>query len=301
MHVKILKYMTGRPPEVFASDRSPSLIAATQKRMPLTLKIYCLHHLDGNVQQNLRPVLDPLWDPFKIDFWGVYNATSPTAFDAGWTALTKKYPSAKAYLVRELYPCRENWAVAWLGFKFTCALGGPKVTATQLFHALNERTQAQTAKEQELVRQSSHRQHDTNLERLFVEPLALLRKHACPYALQTCHREMGLSVYYGVDVIQLPSRVRNWCMRDDFTNDNRFIAADWLMELVHKQALQIKRILRVSHMSTKTTHIMVQFTDGAYFCDCCMGSNLGLPCLHFFAALTRVQGMGFYITHIRTR
>ncbi|KAJ7181500.1 hypothetical protein C8R43DRAFT_852471, partial [Mycena crocata] len=62
----------GRPPEVLASDRHPSLIASSGDVLPLSFHLYCLHHLGGNVATQLRPVLRGDWDNFNRDFWAVY-------------------------------------------------------------------------------------------------------------------------------------------------------------------------------------------------------------------------------------
>lgn len=165
----------GRPPEVLASDRHPSLIAASGNTMPLTNHLFCLHHLDGNVAINLRPALGHQWESFTRDFWTTYRAVSPDEFQRLWTDLITKYPASESYLNRELYPCREKWAWAWVSHVFSAgvrtngrvecenrvnkAFGGPKKTLLQLFTSLNERTVGQRAKEMVAVRQVSSQFH----------------------------------------------------------------------------------------------------------------------------------------------
>ena len=72
------------------------------------------------------------------------------------------------YLDEEIYPCREQWAWAWISSVFTAgirtngrvesenrvtkSLGGPKTSLFSLFNALNERAQGQTTQELERVR-----------------------------------------------------------------------------------------------------------------------------------------------------
>jgi hypothetical protein len=151
------------PPEVLVSDRHGSLIACAAQDLPLTTHIYCLHHLDGNVTTQLRPILGPQWDAFQKVFWTAYRAVSPNEFDRLWRSMTTEYPSAAEYLNAELYPCRQKWAWAWVSNIFTAGvltngrvesenrvnkvLGGPKKTLLQLFNNLNERTDGQTARE----------------------------------------------------------------------------------------------------------------------------------------------------------
>ena len=156
-------------PEVFASDRSQSLISSVESTLPLTDHIYCLHHLDGNVTTNVRGGLGAEWGNFQHDFWAAYRAVSPEEFERLWKHLVTRYPSTQAYLNSELYPCRERWAWAWVSFKFTAGvrtngrveaenrvnklIGGPKTGLKQLFDRLNERTNGQHVNEMIRVRE----------------------------------------------------------------------------------------------------------------------------------------------------
>jgi hypothetical protein len=157
-----------RPPEVLLSDRHGSLISAASQTIPLSRHLYCLHHLTGNITQNLRIVIGSQWEDFMRDFWIVYRAVSPTEFDRLWTNIMAKFPRAHNYL-GEIYDCRERWAWAWVSHIFTAGIrtngrvevenrinkvfGGPKKTLLQLFNSLNERTDGQTVQEMVRVRE----------------------------------------------------------------------------------------------------------------------------------------------------
>lgn len=164
MHVWVFQChldSAGSPPDVVASDRHASLISAVEQSMPLTLHIFCLHHLTGNVTQQLRIALGPDWNDFNRDFWATYRAVSPDEFDRLWCALIERYPKARRYLEEELYPCREKWAWAWIATKFSAGvktngraeaenrinkiIGHPKKTLLEVFTGLNKRTEDQTA------------------------------------------------------------------------------------------------------------------------------------------------------------
>jgi hypothetical protein len=156
------------PPEVVASDRHASLIHAVGVVMPLSRHVFCLHHLSGNVSTNIRNSLGAEFTNFNRDFWAAYRAVSPDEFQRQYDHLITRYPAARRYLDEELYPCREQWAWAWIGSKFTggirtnghCevenritkTIGGPKKTLFQLFKGLNERTDGQTVEEMTRVR-----------------------------------------------------------------------------------------------------------------------------------------------------
>ena len=157
---------TGCEPDVLYTDRHPTLIRAAADVFPLTSHMFCLYHMKSNVVTNLRRTLSSCWDQFLVDFWAIYRAVSPWDFDRQWNDLLAKYPDARDYLEHELYPCRHQWAWAWVSQTFTAgcrttgraevenrmnkAITGPKKTLLGLYHALNERTAHQS--EQELVR-----------------------------------------------------------------------------------------------------------------------------------------------------
>ena len=156
----------GHPPTTFMSDRDRALIAAVIRSLPLTDHLYCIHHLTGNVEINLRKVISGEWPLFSTQFWAAYRAVSPDEFDRLWTILRTNFPAAERYLNDELYTCRIKWAWAWTSFKFTCGvctngrvesencvnktIGGPKKSLKQLFDGLNKRTKGQAT--QELIR-----------------------------------------------------------------------------------------------------------------------------------------------------
>ncbi|KAJ3861143.1 hypothetical protein EV359DRAFT_19804, partial [Lentinula novae-zelandiae] len=61
-----------KPPEVFISDRHSGLIASVEDTLATTFHAYCLHHLEGNVDDNLRLLLGAEWPNFTRDFWTLY-------------------------------------------------------------------------------------------------------------------------------------------------------------------------------------------------------------------------------------
>ncbi|KAG2740233.1 hypothetical protein P692DRAFT_20753620, partial [Suillus brevipes Sb2] len=215
-----------------------------------------------------------------------------------------KFPRAHNYL-GEIYDCRERWAWAWVSHIFTAGIrtngrvevenrinkvfGGPKKTLLQLFNSLNERTDGQTV--QEMVR---------NLETLFAGPLALLRKHAGPFALQKCYKEMEQSLFYDTEVVQRPLVNQNsqfplQHMMNNFKNDEAYISTKWLLRLINSRGLEIQHLLKIVNRGTKTTHFLAILQNDSYLCDCCMGMNLGIPCRHYFQALTRMPALSFHI------
>ena len=90
-------------------------------------------------------------------------------------------------------------------------------------------------------------------------------------------------------------------MINSFANDNARISAKWLLRLIDGRGLKVKNLLQVTHLGTGASHHLAILKDGCYICDCCMGSNLGIPCRHYFQVLTKVQGMKFNVGLVRAR
>ncbi|KAJ7112253.1 hypothetical protein C8R44DRAFT_632289, partial [Mycena epipterygia] len=178
------------------------------------------------------------------------------------------------------------------------AIGGPKKTFLQLFNGLNERTQDQATRD---LIQSSRRQHESNLESLFAGPLKMLRDYAGPFALQTCYKQMQDSLFYSTEVIQRPNEIGSWQMLNTFNNDKAHVPVQWLIALVTKRGLTVRHLLLVKHESTGAVHYIAILSDGRYVCDCCMPSNLGIPCRHYFRIWIDVQNLPFHISLIRPR
>ncbi|KAJ7602456.1 hypothetical protein DFH06DRAFT_1417809, partial [Mycena polygramma] len=160
-------------------------------------------------------------------------------------------------------------------------IGGPKKSLLQLFDGLNERTTNQT--EDDLIRQRQ------------------LRKHAGPFANSKCRREMEESMYYTVEVVQLPSGTRDWHMINTFEDDKVYISAKWLINLIRQRGLHVKHLIRVVHRATGASHYIVLLRDGRYLCDCCMDANLGLVCRHWFVLWVTIQDLSFHLCLIRAR
>ncbi|KAI0713735.1 hypothetical protein C8Q76DRAFT_583522, partial [Earliella scabrosa] len=150
-------------------------------------------------------------------------------------------------------------------------LTGPKKTFRQVFDALNERAEEQSKND-----------------------LISVRQYAGPYALQTAYTQMEQSVYYKTEVVQLPMGMRNWTTFNTFDNDEQYISTKWILRLVQKRGLKVKHLLKISHGSSKTAspHYIVVIDPYQHVCDCGMGLNLGIPCRHYFQALTATRGAG---------
>ncbi|KAF8578117.1 hypothetical protein K439DRAFT_1362967 [Ramaria rubella] len=90
-------------------------------------------------------------------------------------------------------------------------------------------------------------------------------------------------------------------MWNHFSNDHSLISNAFLLRLITGQGLKVHRLLRIIHLGTGTRHTLTLLESGRYVCDCCMGSNLGIPCRHFYCALLNMKELVFHIALIRHR
>ncbi|KAJ7615824.1 hypothetical protein FB45DRAFT_757565 [Roridomyces roridus] len=90
-------------------------------------------------------------------------------------------------------------------------------------------------------------------------------------------------------------------MINAFEDDRVYISTKWFMDLIQQRGLRVKHLIRVIHRTTSTAHYVVLLSDGRYLCDCCMGTNLGLTCRHFFTLWIAIQDLPFHLSLIRAR
>ncbi|EDR08148.1 uncharacterized protein LACBIDRAFT_297917 [Laccaria bicolor S238N-H82] len=88
-------------------------------------------------------------------------------------------------------------------------------------------------------------------------------------------------------------------MLNSFENDNAHISTKWLLHLIKGRGLQVTHLLCVTHDGTDAFHMVALLPNDNYVCDCCMGMNLGIPCRHYFRALSAIKNLKFNIEVIR--
>ncbi|KAJ7211727.1 hypothetical protein GGX14DRAFT_362350 [Mycena pura] len=88
-------------------------------------------------------------------------------------------------------------------------------------------------------------------------------------------------------------------MLNGFINDKARVSIKWLLQLV--RGLTVRHILEIKHESTGVFHFLAILTDGRSLCDCCMQSNLGIPCRHYFRAWIDIKKLPFHLSFVRPR
>jgi predicted methyltransferase len=90
-------------------------------------------------------------------------------------------------------------------------------------------------------------------------------------------------------------------MLNHFENDASHIGTRYLLHLIHGEGHQVEHLLKITHKGLGTTHILALLPNDQYVCDCCMGTNLGIPCRHYFQALSIVRNLHFILGVVRPR
>lgn len=90
-------------------------------------------------------------------------------------------------------------------------------------------------------------------------------------------------------------------MTNTFENDKAHISTSWLLPLVTGRGLKVQHLLKIIHLGGGSVHYIALLSDHRYVCTCCMGLNLGVPCRHYFQALTTVKSLRFHIGLLRAR
>ncbi|KAF8805822.1 hypothetical protein BYT27DRAFT_7032784, partial [Phlegmacium glaucopus] len=83
-----------------------------------------------------------------------------------------------------------------------------------------------------------------------------------------------------------------------FENDASHIGTRYLLHLIHREGHDSSS-QTFTHKGLGTTHILSLLPNDQYVCDCCMGMNLGIPCWHYFQALSVVRNLHFILGVIR--
>ncbi|KIO19278.1 hypothetical protein M407DRAFT_82992 [Tulasnella calospora MUT 4182] len=140
-------------------------------------------------------------------------------------------------------------------------LGDPKITMCQLFDKLNSRTEDQYQNNQIAV-----------------------QDYTGPFALHTAWHEMEESLNYSAELSKLPDngKLHSYHLYGQHSSDSAYVSLPWLLHqlITLHLAGSLKHLVKVvfSGSTTKSEHSVIILDDYRYLCDCCMGSNLGVPC-----------------------
>ncbi|KAG8952833.1 hypothetical protein FRC04_003759, partial [Tulasnella sp. 424] len=149
-------------------------------------------------------------------------------------------------------------------------------------------------------------------EATFAPVIKLLEEYAGPFALHTAWEEMERCLNYTAELVEIPGgSLQDWAkafekdnsgfdwiggeecrMINHHSNDSASISIPWL------QVIQF-----LFHGGQSSSRHLVLLDHDRYLCDCCMGTNLGLPCCHYFAVLHVMVGLSIHspLTLVQSR
>lgn len=82
-----------------------------------------------------------------------------------------------------------------------------------------------------------------------------------------------------------------------------FIATNWLFHQITARHLQVLTVYKILFQGSERSseHVVVLLASGGFLCDCCMATNLGVPCRHYFALLRNAPHLRFSIAFVQPR
>jgi hypothetical protein len=72
---------------------------------------------------------------------------------------------------------------------------------------------------------------------------------------------------------------------NSFSEDTIHVSVRHLLQVVAKHGWSCATVFHVMHYATNVSHYVAILDTGHPICDCMMGTNLGLPCRHFYSVL----------------
>jgi hypothetical protein len=113
---------TEKQPLVFFTDADPAMDAAIPVQFPNSYHAHCIYHIGQNLPKNLKGKLGQHYSDFIKNFYKCRNSLCEALFIAQWNDLLEKFPLAKDYLLRVLWPSKKSWARCYLRKIFTAGI-----------------------------------------------------------------------------------------------------------------------------------------------------------------------------------
>ncbi|KAJ6589210.1 hypothetical protein B0H19DRAFT_922955, partial [Mycena capillaripes] len=136
-----------------------------------------------------------------------------------------------------------------------------------------------------LIDLTNRRHHATSTDTLFSQLLQLIRQHCVAYTVQKSYDQMECSVYYEASLVSFPAGATTWGVLNSFADDSIRISAQFMLHLIAERGWICEHLFKISHYALATVHFIAVLDNGHIICDCMMGTNLGIPCRHFYTLL----------------
>ncbi|KAF7370007.1 hypothetical protein MSAN_00630700 [Mycena sanguinolenta] len=83
-----------------------------------------------------------------------------------------------------------------------------------------------------------------------------------------------------------------------FTDDTIRISAQFMLRLIEDRGWVCSQLFKTSHYASATLHFIAVLDNGPIICDCMMGTNLGIPCRHFYTPLRSFRSGNLVTFHL---
>ena len=81
------------------------------------------------------------------------------------------------------------------------------------------------------------------------------------------------------------AQITSQSLLNGFSKDAVHISAQYLLDLIAGREWECIALCQIWHYATQASHHIAILQTGHFICDCMMGTNLGIPCRHFYAVL----------------
>ncbi|KAJ6541374.1 hypothetical protein B0H19DRAFT_958648, partial [Mycena capillaripes] len=131
-----------------------------------------------------------------------------------------------------------------------------------------------------------------------LEKLRLIHQHCVAYAVQKSYDQMERSVFYEASIVSLPAGATTWGVLNSFADDSIRISAQFMLHLIADRGWVCEHLFKISHYASATVHFIAVLDNGHIICDCMMGTNLGIPCRHFYTLLRSFKSRQLVTFHL---
>jgi hypothetical protein len=73
-------------------------------------------------------------------------------------------------------------------------------------------------------------------------------------------------------------------MINHFDNDSTYVLMNWMLKMLNEREVYPTHLLEIRHLTSSSSHLLAILPNDCYLCDCGMGTNLGVPCHHYWRA-----------------
>lgn len=311
-----LEEATGILPKVLMTDEDLSMKHVVND-FPNIKHLFCLYHLGQNILKNLRSKLGDQYTEFIQDFYLTRNSLSEDVFEARFTNLLNKFPTASSYL-QKLLSIKKSWACAYTLKIFTGGMQSiqrveslnnliktavnSKSTLMQVMEAIHQCLECENLN-QRFISWSQDQINYNNqivLQHVFPQIVKQINKYLTPNLAAEQQKQIVESTVYRAQIISLNNTEFN---NQDIECNNDFIeniydtSQSYLSALISENEYStIQEIWKITCLtSTKSIHHVILFKDGRYSCTCLLLISSGIVCRHFFSILIESNFARFHI------